>query len=132
MCDVLDQVPAWFEELTDVPRVVGHGDACPDNFLGAQCPDAFVLIDFGFRKLLPLGFDLGQLLLGTRKIGRRPADDLAAIDARIVPADVEGLTDEGYRAEPEQVMRLHALQMAVFIGLSSMPLNISATRRARR
>ena len=121
MCDVLDQVPAWFEELADAPHVVGHGDACPNNLLGAQRPDAFVLIDFGFWKPLPLGFDLGQLLLGDVQIGRRPADDLAAVDARIVPAYVEGLTDEGYAAEPEQVLRLHALQMAVFIGLSSMP-----------
>ena len=121
MCDVLDQVPAWLEELADAPHVVGHGDACPNNLLGAERPDAFVLIDFGFWKPLPLGFDLGQLLLGDVQIGRRPADDLAAVDARIVPAYVEGLTDEGYAAEPEQVLRLHALQMAVFIGLSSMP-----------
>ena len=84
-------------------------------------PDAFVLIDFGFWKPLPLGFDLGQLLLGDVQIGRRPADDLAAVDAGIVPAYVEGLTDEGYEAEPAQVERLHALQMAVFSGLSSMP-----------
>jgi hypothetical protein len=121
MCDVLDQVPAWFEELAGAPHVVGHGDACPNNLLGAQRPDAFVMIDFGFWKPLPLGFDLGQLLLGDVQIGRRPADDLAAVDAQIVPAYVEGLTDEGYAAEPAKVARLHALQMAVFIGLSSMP-----------
>ena len=121
MCDVLDQVPAWFEELAEAPHVVGHGDACPNNLLGSPRRDAFVLIDFNFWKPLPLGFDLGQLLLGDVQIGRRPADDLAAVDAQIVPAYVAGLTDEGYAADPAQVLRLHALQMAVFSGLSSMP-----------
>lgn len=117
----LDKVPAWVDELARAPHVVGHGDACPNNLLGTEHPDTFVLIDFGFWKPLPLGFDLGQLLLGDVQIGRRHADDLAAIDAAIVPAYVEGLNDEGRTAEPGQVARLHALQMAVFTGLSSMP-----------
>ncbi len=121
MCDALDAVPAWVEELADAPHCVGHGDACPNNLLGAERPDAFVLIDFGFWKPLPLGFDLGQLLLGDVQIGRRPADDLAAIDEEIVPAYIEGLADECHVVDPEQVARLHALQMAVFSGLSSMP-----------
>ncbi len=121
MCDALDAVPAWVEELADAPHLVGHGDACPNNLLGADRPDAFVLIDFGFWKPLPLGFELGQLLLGDIQIGRRHADTLAAIDAEIVPAYLEGLIEEGHGAVPAQVARLHALQMAVFSGLSSMP-----------
>jgi hypothetical protein len=121
MLDALDEVPAWVEELADAPHVVGHGDACPNNLLGADRRDAFVLIDFGFWKPLPLGFDLGQLLLGDVQIGRRSADDLDIVDARIVPAYVDGLTDEGHVADSAQVARLHALQMVVFTGLSSMP-----------
>lgn len=121
MLDALAEAPAWFEELADAPHHVGHGDACPNNLLGADCRDAFVLIDFGFWKPLPLGFDLGQLLLGDVQIGRRGADDLDVVDARIVPAYVDGLADEGHAVDPSQVERLHALQMAVFTGLSSMP-----------
>ena len=114
-------VAGWVDELASAPHVVGHGDACPNNLLGAERPDAFVMIDFGFWKPLPLGFDLGQLLLGDVQIGRRSADDLAAIDAEIVAAYVEGFADESHRPHPAQVARLHALQMAVFTGLSSMP-----------
>ncbi|HPU40280.1 MAG TPA: hypothetical protein PLS63_11975 [Microthrixaceae bacterium] len=117
----LAQVPAWVEELADAPHHVGHGDACPNNLLGADRRDAFVLIDFGFWKPLPLGFDLGQLLLGDVQIGRRGAQDLDIVDARIVPAYVAGLNDEGHAVDPARVARLHALQMAVFTGLSSMP-----------
>ncbi len=122
MRDALDAVPAWFEELADAPQLVGHGDACPNNLLGSVRPDTFVLIDFGFWKPLPVGFDLGQLLVGDVQIGRRPADDLAAVDARIVPAYIDGLAAEGYTAESRQVTRLHVLQMVVFTGLSSMPV----------
>lgn len=121
MRDALKAVPGWFEELAEAPHTAGHGDACPNNLLGAARPDAFVLIDFGFWKPLPLGFDLGQLLLGDVQIGRRPADDLAAIDAEIIPAYIEGLTDEGQTVESQYVTRLHLLQMTVFTGLSSMP-----------
>lgn len=121
MLDALDDVPSWVEELADAPHVVGHGDACPNNLLGADRRDAFVLIDFGFWKPLPLGFDLGQLLLGDVQIGRRSADDLHMIDERIVPAYLRGLLDEGRAVDPAQLARLHALQMAVFTGLSAMP-----------
>lgn len=117
----LQDVPGWVEELAGAPQVAGHGDACPNNLLGADRRDAFVLIDFGFWKPLPLGFDLGQLLLGDVQIGRQNADDLATIDARIVPAYLQGLRDEGHAAEPAQVGRLHAVQVAVFSGLSTMP-----------
>jgi hypothetical protein len=121
MLDALDAVPGWVDELADAPHLAGHGDACPNNLLGTNRPDAFVLIDFGFWKPLPIGFDLGQLLLGDIQIGRRPASDLAATDAPIVAAYVEGLGDEGHAPDPAQVARLHALQMTLFSGLSSMP-----------
>lgn len=121
MVDALEFVPGWVEELATAPHLPGHGDACPNNLLGAEHADAFVLIDFGFWKPLPLGFDLGQLLLGDVQIGRRRASDLAAVDAVVVPAYLAGLADEGLGVDAAHVARLHALQMAVFTGLSSMP-----------
>jgi hypothetical protein len=122
MLDALNSVPAWIEELATAAHLPGHGDACPNNLLGADRPDAFVLIDFGFWKPLPLGFDLGQLLLGDIQIGRRRADDLAELDTAIVTSYLHGLTAEGHTAELAQIARLHALQMTVFSGLSSMPV----------
>ena len=121
MLDALNSVPAWIEELATATHLPGHGDACPNNLLGTDRPDEFVLIDFGFWKPLPLGFDLGQLLLGDIQIGRRCADDLAELDTAIVTSYLQGLTAEGHTAERAQVTRLHALQMTVFSGLSSMP-----------
>ncbi|MEO6571555.1 MAG: phosphotransferase, partial [Ilumatobacteraceae bacterium] len=121
MRDALRHVPGWVDELASAPQLPGHGDACPNNLMAAEHPDAFVLIDFGFWKPLPLGFDLGQLLLGDVQIGCRTAADLAAVDGRIVPAYLGGLAAEGRAADVADVTRLHLLQMAVFSGLSSMP-----------
>ena len=121
MCDAAAQAPLWVAELDGAPLVTGHGDACPNNLLGAPERDNLVLIDFGFWKPLPLAFDLGQLVLGEVQLGRRPADTLAETDAAVVPAYVEGLNAEGMVFDPALVTRLHALQMLMFSGLSSMP-----------
>jgi hypothetical protein len=121
MRDAAMQAPRWVAELERAPLVTGHGDACPNNLLGTPDRDSLVLIDFGFWKPLPLAFDLGQLLLGEVQLGRRPADTLAETDAAIVPAYVEGLAAERMVIDPALVTRLHALQMLIFTGLSSMP-----------
>lgn len=115
------RAPEWVEELAVAPHLTGHGDACPNNLLGASDKDDFVLIDYGFWKPAPLAFDLGQLVLGEVQLGRRPASTLAETDAAIVSQYVEGLAAEGMTVEPIQVRRLHALQMLVFSGLSCMP-----------
>ncbi len=122
MLDAADQVPAWVDELATAPHLPGHGDACPNNLLGAERADQFVLIDFGFWKPLPLGFDLGQLLLGDVQLGHRTSDDLAALDTEIASAYVDGLAAEARPTALADVERLHALQMTVFSGLSSMPV----------
>lgn len=121
MRDAAVQAPRWVAELDGAPLVTGHGDACPNNLMGAPDWDSFVLIDFGFWKPLPLAFDLGQLVLGEVQLGRRPADTLAETDEAVVPAYVEGLSAEGMVVDQALVTRLHALQMLIFSGLSCMP-----------
>lgn len=111
----------WVEELVAAPHAAGHGDACPNNLLGTERQDEFVLIDFGFWKPLPVGFDLGQLLLGEVQLGRAPAAGLADVDRRIVPAFRDGLAAEGCEMDPAKLTRVHALQMTMFSGLSSLP-----------
>lgn len=121
MRDAALLAPRWAAELDGAPLVNGHGDACPNNLMGAPERDSLVLIDFGFWKPLPVGFDLGQLVLGEVQLGRRPAATLAETDAAIVPEYVQGLAAEGMVVDPTRVTRLHALQMLLFSGLSSMP-----------
>ena len=74
MRDAAVQAPRWGAELDAGPLVTGHGDACPNNLLGAPERDSFVLIDFGFWNRFPLAFDLGQLVLVrcSSAVDRRP------------------------------------------------------------
>lgn len=111
-------------EVDALPYVTSHGDACPNNLMASADPDGFVLLDFGFWGATPVGFDLGQLLVGDVQLGRRSADTLAEVDAAIVPAYVAGLRAEGSAITEEQVRRGHALQLLLMSGLSSPPFDL--------
>jgi hypothetical protein len=117
-----DRAADHVAELDAMPKLTGHGDACPNNLLSR--PDGgrgFVLIDYGFWGSRPVGFDLGQLLVGEVQLGRRPTSVLAATEHVIVDGYVEGLRAEGCHIEPDVVRRAHALQLLIFTGLSTMP-----------
>lgn len=111
-------------ELMGLPVLVGHGDACPNNLLVRPDRDGFTMIDFGFFTAVPVGFDLGQLLVGDVQIGRRGAEDLAERDATCLAAYVEGLVAGGTPVDTEVVRRAHALQLVLFTALSAPPLEL--------
>jgi len=114
-----DAAPAYTDELAAFPLVPGHGDACPNNLLVHG--DGFVLIDYGFWAPLPVGFDLGQLLVGDVQVGRRDVGDLARLDDLLVASYVEGLRAEGCALPLVDVRRAHALHLMLFTGLSTLP-----------
>lgn len=109
------------EELADLPLGTIHGDACPNNLLVTAEHDGFVLIDYGFFGPGPIGFDLGQLLVGDVQIGRRRASTLSTIEDTILPSYVEGLRAEGCEIALDVVRRAHALHLMLFTGLSTLP-----------
>lgn len=117
-------VDAVTDELLAMPHLAGHGDACPNNLLLTEGHDGFTLIDFGFFTVLPVGFDLGQLLVGDVQIGRRDATDLAARDATMLAAYRDGLAAEGVDVDAATLRRAHALQVALFTGLSALPFEL--------
>jgi hypothetical protein len=116
-----DQAQAYVDELMQLPQLASHGDACPNNLLVVDGHDGFVLIDFGFFTLEPVGFDLAQLLVGDVQTGRLPTACLASTEETILPAYVEGLAAEGLDFTEAVVRRAHALQLMVFTGLSCLP-----------
>ncbi|MBF4763427.1 hypothetical protein ISU07_09845 [Nocardioides islandensis] len=115
-----DQVPAYVEELMALPHTSGHGDACPNNLLAVRGTDGFTLIDYGFWNPMPVGSDLGQLLVGDVQIGKRPADDLAERDDAHLAEYVRGLRDEGCDLPEPVVRRSHALHLLLMSGLSAV------------
>ena len=116
-----DDAAGLVEELAALPHLPAHGDACPNNLLIVDGVEGFTLIDFGFMTMLPVGFDLGQLLVGDVQVGRRTAASLAEVESVIVPAYVEGLRAEGCDIPESVVRRAHALHLMVWVGLSTLP-----------
>jgi thiamine kinase-like enzyme len=122
MLRAADQVPRYLEEIEASPLGTAHGDACTNNLLVQPDSDDLVLIDYGFWGTQPLGFDLGQLLLGDIQLGRRRADQLNALEDAAVQAYWRGLREEGSDLDRALLQRTHALCMLIFFGLSAMPL----------
>ncbi|MCX6467608.1 MAG: phosphotransferase [Pseudonocardiales bacterium] len=119
-----DALPALVDELETLPVLTAHGDACTDNLLLTTRDDDLVMIDFGFWGRGPVGFDLGQLLLGEMQLGRRPAHELPELERECLAAYVRGLHDEGSTVAPEQVRRAHALAMTIFHAVPAVPYEL--------
>ncbi len=116
-----DRAGDLVDELAGLPLGTIHGDACPNNLLVTADNDGFVLIDYGFFGQGPIGFDLGQLLVGDVQIGRQQACTLQVVEDTILPSYVEGLRAEGCEIPLDVVRRAHALHLMLFTGLSTLP-----------
>lgn len=102
-------------------HLASHGDACPNNLLRRRGDPGFTLIDFGFWRPQPVGFDLSQLLVGDIQLGRQDAGDLPDRAAACVEAYAAGLADEGLDVPLAEVRRSHAVSLMLFNGLPSLP-----------
>jgi len=109
-------------EFATSRHLASHGDACPNNLLRRAGQPGFTLIDFGFWRSQPVGFDLSQLLVGDIQIGRQDADDLPERAAACVASYAAGLADEGLDVPVDEVRRGHAVSLMLFNGLPSLPL----------
>jgi hypothetical protein len=117
------RLPAILDLLDALPQTHAHGDASPQNLLRpAEEPGTFVVIDWGFGDLLPIGFDLGQLLVGLAHAGETDPDELAAIDSAIMPAYLEGLADEDYDVDARLVRTGYLGGLAARSALCALPL----------
>jgi hypothetical protein len=114
-------LPTLIDELESLPTATAHGDACTDNLLLTHFDNTIVLIDFGFWGAAPIGFDLGQLLLGEIQLGRRPAQAFPELEDACLPAYVQGLRDEGCTTPVHQVRRAHAIATTIFHAIPSIP-----------
>lgn len=118
---------ALAREFAASRHLAAHGDACPNNLLRREGDPGFTLIDFGFWRPQPVGFDLSQLLVGDIQIGRQDADDLPERAAACVEAYAAGLADEGLDVPLAEVRRSHAVCLVLFNGLPSLPLEMLGT-----
>lgn len=118
---------ALAHEFAASRHLTAHGDACPNNLLRREGDPGFTLVDFGFWRPQPVGFDLSQLLVGDIQVGRQDADDLPERAAACVEAYAAGLADEGLDVALAEVRRSHAVSLVLFNGLPSLPLEMLGT-----
>lgn len=120
----IDQLLSYSDTL---PMTYAHGDASPQNLLvPADAPEGFVAIDFGLDCPLPVGHDLGQLLVGLCHAGTLPPDRLPEISSVILAAHAEGLAAEGYPATPDQIRGGYLSGLLLRSAFSAIPLETLA------
>ena len=119
------RVPDLLDMLDSLPQTYAHGDASPQNLLlPVSEPDTVVVIDWGFGTLLPVGFDLGQLVAGLAQTGGADPGEIAAIDPAIFEGYVEGLRDEGYEVAASAVRAGYLGGLAVRSALTTLPIEL--------
>ena len=120
-----DRLPRLLDEMDTLPQALPHGDATPANLLRPRTdPDAFVAVDWSFQSPLPLGHDLGQLLVGGVEGGFVHPSLLPAIHEAIVPEYCRGLTEEGLDVAPAIVVRGYLGGLACRTAPSALPLDL--------
>lgn len=129
--DAVRRVDALAAEFAACRHLAAHGDACPNNLLRREGEEAFTLIDFGFWRPQPVGYDLSQLLVGDIQVGRQDVADLPERAAACLEAYAAGLADEGLDVPFEEVRRGHALSLMLFNGLTALPTEMLWEHAAR-
>jgi Phosphotransferase enzyme family len=119
------RLPRILDMLDALPQTHAHGDASPQNLLlPADEPGTVVVIDWGFGTLLPIGFDLGQLLTGLAQAGQADPAELPGIDAVIFPSYLDGLAVEDYHAREHEVRAGYIGGMAARSALVALPFEL--------
>jgi hypothetical protein len=125
MLALADRLPDVLDRLDRLPQTYAHGDASPQNLLlPAAAPGTVVVIDWGFGSLLPVGFDLGQLLVGLAHAGQSDPAALPDVDAAIFPAYLDGLAAEDYQVPPDRVRLGYLGALAARSALAALPLEL--------
>ena len=120
-----DDAPLLLDMLDDLPQTLAHWDACPQNLLAdPERVDGLVAIDWSFTTAAPVGFDLGQLLVGLAQTAEMDPTELPAIHAAIVPAYLEGLRNEGVDADPGDVRTGYVGSLLLRSGFTGPPLEL--------
>ena len=89
-------------------------------------PGGFVLIDWGFAGLAPVGYDLGQLLAGRANSGELDATDLPVLGKIVLDSYRLGLRDESVDVDDGAVHRGFVGGMLLRSGFSALPLGAAA------
>ena len=122
---LVSRIPTILDRLVGLPQTFVHGDASPQNMLIPVADRSLrVAIDWGgFCTLLPVGFDLGQLLIGLAHAGEVEVSELPALQDAILEAYCAGLANEDYDVPPDEVRLGFLGSLVCRSGLGALPLD---------
>jgi aminoglycoside phosphotransferase (APT) family kinase protein len=122
--ELANRAPAVLDRLAQLPQVMVHGDASPQNLLIARAgPDTFVAIDWSPGGLEPAGEDLAQLQLGLAHAGELELEQLAVLRPVLVNAFSNGLRAEGIDCREEDIAYAMAGGLLFRSAFTSLPLD---------
>ncbi len=125
MLALAERVPDLLDRLDALPQTFAHGDASPENLLIPDGnPAERVVIDWGFGTPVPIGFDLGQLLVGLAHSGRHDPGSIPRLVPLIESAYCVGLGAEGYNHDKLDVHTGFIGGMAVRSALCAIPFEL--------
>jgi hypothetical protein len=119
------RIPSILDQLERLSQTFVHGDASPQNLLIPAADRSLrVAIDWGgFCTLLPVGFDLGQLLIGLAHAGELEVSELPALQDAVLEAFRSGLAAENFDVPPDEVRFGFLGSLVCRSGLGALPLD---------
>lgn len=124
MTELAGRIPAILDALTELPQLLMHGDASPQNLLvPADEPDTLVAIDWTLGGLAAAGDDLGQLLVGLAHAGLLDPTELPPLREIVVRGYTTGLAAEGTPVDEAVVRYGMDGGLVVRSALTALPLD---------
>jgi hypothetical protein len=124
LAELASRIPALLNHLNQLPQLMVHGDASPQNLLiSAGEPDTFVAIDWSLGEYAAVGQDLAQLLIGLAHAGQLPVAELARVRDIIIDAYMQGLAEESYACDREHVANGLDGALAIRSAFTALPLD---------
>jgi hypothetical protein len=115
LCDRMPELLGAFESL---PPTLSHNDSWRTNLI-IPTSHRTVLIDWSWVGLSPIGFDLGILTCGSHLFFHADPDDLAAFDAAVFAAYLEGLRAAGWDDDPRRVRFAYCAGAGLWGGITA-------------
>jgi hypothetical protein len=128
LIDLMAHLDLMLDRLDALPQAMPHGDASPQNLLVPRDePGTFVSIDISFQCPHPVGFDLGQLLIGLVHAGLMPASALPETYDAILRSFWNGYRHHGGTASLDETAQGCILSLILRAGFTSLPVELLGT-----
>lgn len=123
LAELASRVPALLDRLDQLPQLMVHGDASPQNLLiPAGEPNAFVAIDWSLGGIAAAGEDLAQLLIGLAHAGQLPVAELPRVRDIVIDGYMQGLAQEGFTCDRQHVAYGMDGTLAIRSAFTALPL----------